>query len=661
MMKKRWLLVALLCTFAVGAVTFAACKGGENEETPKVEHELPYLELNKQELTLLIGETETISLNYGNGESAPKFTSLNESVATVDEYGVVSAVSVGNATIEVSYGGEKVTCNVSVGLYGQVPLLQATQISSQAVNVLKGDQLNFQSVVLFNGKEYTDGAYTFTSSDNSVGTIDENGVFTSLNEGQTTVTVSVQWRGVESAALTQSFTVDVQKIVQLYVNDGTTDSFSLYTLREFNGESYENSMSFKAYAVENGREKTPTVEVKNTSVVTYDATAETLTAVGCGVSDISVSFVDGDGIAHERTVTVEVLRPVATYAQKLEKLSAADGDGYPIETVFGADVLTEACQLTEQESLPLTLSDGLVLGLQTQKDALTETKVVLYTATYGYEFEVSAYTKILKTAEDIKALTITKEMIQSGKTKIEGYYLLANSIDATAQTAQHHTGLNETNSALNGAYYVKGGAGFSGTFDGNGNTLKVNVDSYGLFGYLLDATVKNLVLEAHVTGVSNHTRSCSVLAHRAGDSSNFTNLENLYVKVFDERTEKINYNVSFIYQGGITHSLKNIVFDYTDCTYVTDSEQGTVRSGGVIYLQDTVSQSGSFKNNTENVYVITEETLVLSMLVEKGTLKYAYYANTDGRFTNVGYVAALSEATNLAWTYDETQEKILLK
>ena len=420
-------------------------------------------------------------------------------------------------------------------------------------------------------------------------------------------------------------------------------------------------MPFQPYAIENGHEKTPTVEVGDDSVIAYDETAQTLTAVGKGVSDITVSFVDGDGITHERKVTVEVLRPVAAYGQKLEKLSAIDGDGYPIEAVFGAKEVKEAYQLTEEDTLPLTLSDGLVLGLQTQKDAITETKVVLYTATYGYEFEVSAYTKVLKTAEDIKALTITKELIQSGETKIEGYYILANSIDATAQTAEHHVGLNETNSALNGAYYVKGGAGFSGTFDGNGYTLKVNVDSYGLFGYLLDATIKNMVLEAHVTGVSNYTRSCSILAHKAGDTNNFTNIENLYVKVFDERTEKINCNVSFIYQGGTTHSLRNIVLHYNNCTYITDSAQGTVRSGGVIYLQDTVSHSNTFKKTTENIYVITQETPVLSMLVQSGVIKHAYYANTDDRFTNVTYIAELSEATNLTWTYDEAQERIVLK
>ena len=652
-MKKRiGIFISLACTLLLGTIGFSSCDS-------KVQHQKPYLQVDKEEVTLLIGETEKLSLNYAYGEETPTFVSSNEGVATVDKDGVVCAVSVGSATIEVAYGGVKDTCEVSVGTYGQLPAVMPAQIASQEVSVVKGDRLNFESVVLFNGKEYTDGTYTFTSSDESVGTIDENGVFTAVNRGETMVTVSAKWRGVESVALTQTYTVSVEKLVQLYVNDGSSDLFTLYTLEQFGGEKYATEMPFTAYAIEDGVEKTPTVTVENNSVVSYDAGTKTLTAEKYGVSDITLSMVDEDGVTQERTVRVEVLRPVATYAQKLEKLSAVDGDGYPIESVFLQDAVTEAWQLTETKKQPLTLSGGLVLGLQTAKDSITETKVVLYTETYGYEFEVSAYTKILKTAEDIKALTITKELIQSGKTKIEGYYLLANSIDATAQTAEHHAGLNETNIAANGAYYVKGGAGFSGTFDGNGYTLKVNVDSYGLFGYLLDATVKNLVLEAHVSAASNHTRSCSVLAHKAGDAANFTNIENLYVKAIDERpSNKSNVNVSLIYQGGTTHSLKNIALEFTNCTYITDKSQGTVKAGGLVYLQDTVSQSTTFTNNTVNVYVITTGTPALTILANKTTF---YYANTAKRFKNFAYVKTLSEATNLSWTYDETQERLVLK
>ncbi len=655
-MKKRiWLFVSLACVLLLGLIGFSSCGS-------KVQHQKPYLQVNKEKMTLLIGETEKLSLSYAYGEKAPTFFSSNEGVATVDEDGVVCAVSVGNATIEVAYGDVKDACEVSVGTYGQVPAVVPTQIVSQTVSVLKGDQLNFESVVLFNGKEYTDGAYTFTSSEESVGTIDENGIFTGVARGETTVTVSAKWRGVESVALTQTYTVSVEKLVQLYVNDGSSDLFTLYTLEQFGGEKYATEIPFTAYAIEDGVEKQPTVTVENTSVISYDAGTKTLTAEKYGVSDITLSLVDEDGVTQERTVRVEVLRPVATYAQKLEKLSALDGDGYPIATVFGQDVVTEAWQLTETQKLPLTLSGGLVLGLQTAKDSITETKVVLYTETYGYEFEVSAYTKILKAAEDLKALTITKERIQSGKTKIEGYYFLANSIDATSQTAEHHAGLNETNVAAGGAYYVKGGAGFSGTFDGNGYTLKVNVDSYGLFGYLLDATVKNLVLEAHVSAVSNYTRSCSVLAHKAGDSANFANIENLYVKAIDKRpSDKCNLNVSFIYQGGTCHSLKNVALEFKNCTYITDSAAGKVKSGGLVYLQDTVSQSTTFTNNTVNVYVITTETPVLSMLVSNGVATYKYYANTENRFKNFACVATLSEATNLSWTYDETQERLVIK
>ena len=186
-MKKRiGIFISLACTLLLGTIGFSSCDS-------KVQHQKPYLQVDKEEMTLLIGETEKLSLNYAYGENTPTFVSSNEGVATVDEDGVVCAVSVGSATIEVTYGGVKDSCEVSVGTYGQLPAVVPTQIVSQEVSVVKGDRLNFESVVLFNGKEYTDGTYTFTSSEESVGTIDENGVFTAVDRGETTVTLSAKW------------------------------------------------------------------------------------------------------------------------------------------------------------------------------------------------------------------------------------------------------------------------------------------------------------------------------------------------------------------------------------------------------------------------------------------------------------------------------------
>ena len=152
-MKKRLLLfISLVFTMIFGAFTLVGCKLFEDKID--VQHQTPYLQINKKEMSLLIGETETLSLNYAYGESAPKFRSLNADIAVVDDYGVVEAVSVGETTIEATYGGLKDTCVVSVGLYGQLPAIQTTQICAPTVNVLKGDQVNFHSVVLFNGREY---------------------------------------------------------------------------------------------------------------------------------------------------------------------------------------------------------------------------------------------------------------------------------------------------------------------------------------------------------------------------------------------------------------------------------------------------------------------------------------------------------------------------
>lgn len=80
---------------------------------------LSKLKLNKSALTLQKGKTYTLKLS--NTTLAPKWTSGNSGVATVNTKGVVTAKNKGTATITASLGGRKFTCKVTVSAPASVP------------------------------------------------------------------------------------------------------------------------------------------------------------------------------------------------------------------------------------------------------------------------------------------------------------------------------------------------------------------------------------------------------------------------------------------------------------------------------------------------------------------------------------------------------------
>ena len=93
--------------------------------------------------------------------------------------------------------------------------------------------------------------------------------------------------------------------------------------------------------------------------------------------------------------------------------------------------------------------------------------------------------KFIYTYDDLAALYQSKTL--------DGYYMLANNIDANNSSAL----------TLIGTWTNKSNEGFIGTFNGDGHTISnIKVGSAGLFGYIGTGTVKNLALVNVYGGVN---------------------------------------------------------------------------------------------------------------------------------------------------------------
>lgn len=173
--------------------------------------------LDKTTLTLTVGETATLSATVKPDDATDNsvtWTSSEPTIATVDQNGKVTAKAKGSATITAKAGEKTATCAVTVN--------EAT--STETVDVT-GVTLTPKTLTLEEGKTSTltatvapsnasDKTVSWTSSEPTIATVDQNGKVTAVKAGQTNITVTTNnGNKTDTCAVTVTTkTVDVQSI-----------------------------------------------------------------------------------------------------------------------------------------------------------------------------------------------------------------------------------------------------------------------------------------------------------------------------------------------------------------------------------------------------------------------------------------------------------------
>ncbi len=116
------------------------------------------------------------------------WTSSNEKVATVDEYGVVTAVADGEATITVSTtDGSNLSASCKVTVKSNV-LATSLTLNAAEASLAPDETLTLTATLL--PEDATNPTLTWTSSNEKVATVDEYGVVTAVADGEATITVN---------------------------------------------------------------------------------------------------------------------------------------------------------------------------------------------------------------------------------------------------------------------------------------------------------------------------------------------------------------------------------------------------------------------------------------------------------------------------------------
>ena len=145
--------------------------------------------------TLMVGETKgfvATALDQ-DGNAMPgidiAWSSSDPTVGAIDDDGVFTALVAGTATVTAASGDIAGTATVTVS--DEEPVLTGLNVTPPRATLAAGDSLKFIVTARDqNGNVMPAGAVAWTSSDPAAGTIDDDGVFTALAAGTTTVTAT---------------------------------------------------------------------------------------------------------------------------------------------------------------------------------------------------------------------------------------------------------------------------------------------------------------------------------------------------------------------------------------------------------------------------------------------------------------------------------------
>ena len=154
--------------------------------------------LSKTSLTLSApGQTATLTATVKPDDATNKsvrWSSSDEGIVTVSAEGLVTGIAPGQATITVRTvdQGKTATCTVDVKGY-----VESVSLDRSSASLSIGATLTLTATVLPSGA--IDKAVSWSSSDPTVVSVDENGTLTALASGIATVTVTTRDRGLTAA------------------------------------------------------------------------------------------------------------------------------------------------------------------------------------------------------------------------------------------------------------------------------------------------------------------------------------------------------------------------------------------------------------------------------------------------------------------------------
>ena len=152
------------------------------------------------DIVLEKGETQQLNIEYGTDDKAEQekiaeaasklnltWTSSDETVATVDETGLVTAVGAGEADVTVSVAD----ANISSTTHVKVVITPTGIEAPDSIELVTNGENSKALGAKMTPEDATEVKLAYESSDENVATVDENGVVTAVADGECIITTYV--------------------------------------------------------------------------------------------------------------------------------------------------------------------------------------------------------------------------------------------------------------------------------------------------------------------------------------------------------------------------------------------------------------------------------------------------------------------------------------
>lgn len=156
--------------------------------TEMPEAKIENIEVSLDSNTLKKGETKSLNIKITPEEASKHkviFSSSNTSVATVDDKGLIKAIRSGKATITVKAKENNVETSINIIVYSPV-----TKISLEQSEIYMSVGDNFQINAIIEPNDADNKLVAYTSSNEEIASIDEDGIITAKQEGNVILTIS---------------------------------------------------------------------------------------------------------------------------------------------------------------------------------------------------------------------------------------------------------------------------------------------------------------------------------------------------------------------------------------------------------------------------------------------------------------------------------------
>lgn len=287
------------------------------------------VKLNESSVTLPIGGTVQLTATVTPEDAEDKdvtWSSSDESIATVSNEGLVTSISEGKAviTVKTADGGYTAKCNVEVKVYHP----ESVKLNKSSIDIPLGGKTQLTATIAPDNAENKN--VTWSSSDESVATVSNDGLVTSIKEGTTIITVKTEdgGRTAECTVNVKIFhaeNVTLDKTSVSLMEGGTTQLTATVTPEEAENKNVTWSSSDESIAT-----------VSNDGVVT---------GVGKGTATITVKTEEGEHTA-TCTVTVKDITDCVTVSRTGQSTSIINGQAKYGVTFSIKNSSTETIHLT---------------------------------------------------------------------------------------------------------------------------------------------------------------------------------------------------------------------------------------------------------------------------------------------------------------------------